>query len=323
VRRHREPEPVPPPLGAIVVDGAGAIANALARAVERLATPAADAVRYETSAAGWIARAAIAAPCARSSTIHEMRLWWTFSTGLLLALAAGAQDEVLAVERREDVRARDAAAQLLRGTKVDFVAAAMTPKDLCRTLALLAASRLNFAFAARGDAAATPAFDLELRHANLWGVMAAVQQATGLRFVYRAGVVFLVGRDDVRPLMHVQVYDLRWACAKLRSFPGPRLELPTGEGEQVPFPPEEETEHTVSGYTAELLETLIKESVAPDSWSDGKASLTNKNGLFVVRQTPAGHAALRRLFDELGLIPLPRVVPAVPARAAPRLRRGR
>jgi hypothetical protein len=231
-------------------------------------------------------------------------------------MAAGAS-------RAEDQRGRDEAVRLLQGTKTDFVAEAMPPKELCKTLALLAANRPNFAFAARGDAAATPAFDLELRHANLWGVMAAVQQATGLRFVYRAGVVFLVGRDDVQPLGYVQVCDLRWVCAKLRSFLGPRLELPTCEGEQVPFPPEEETEHTVSGYTAELLETLIKESVAPDSWSDGKASLTNKNVLFVVRQTPAGHAALRRLLAELGLIPLARVVPAAPARAAPRPRRGR
>jgi hypothetical protein len=198
--------------------------------------------------------------------------------------------------------------RLLQGTRTRFVAEAMTPKELCRSLELLTGNRLDFEFAARGEAAAAPAFDLDLQHGSAFTVMAAAEQATGLRFVYRAGLVFLVGKDEVRPLVHVQVYDLRWACAKLKSFPGPKLELPTGEGEHVLFPPEEETEHTVSGYTAEMLETLIKENVAPESWTGGNASLTNTNGLFVVRQTPAGHAALRRLFDELGLIPLPRVV---------------
>jgi hypothetical protein len=251
---------------------------------------------------------------------------------LVLAVCGGlvrAQDEVLTVERRADLKAQAETIHTLRSVRLDFVAKATTPKDLCRTLSTLTGDKVNFAYVPKPDTP-VPAFDLELRATNLFSVLAAVEMQTGLRFVLRSGVVFLVDKADVHPLTYLQVYDLRAMVMPLRSFPGPKLGLPVPGGEQEPlFPPAEDSGTTVSGFTAEGVETLLKENVTPDQWGSGQASLTNSQGLFIVRQTPAGHRQIRLLLDRLGLLPLPRVVlpgkaarplPKPPAKAPPHSR---
>ena len=157
--------------------------------------------------------------------------------------------------------------------------------------------------AAKVDKVTAP-LDLELKAATPWTVMAVVQQTTGLRFVWRSGVVFLVAKEEVRPLVTLVLYDLRALCAPLKSFPGPRLGLVPG-GTEAEFPPEEDSGTTVSGFTAELIERLIKENVTPEAWATDTVSLTNQNGLFLVRHTPQGHREIARLLDQLGLVPLP------------------
>ncbi len=238
-------------------------------------------------------------------------------TLLLLAIVAvtslPAQDDVLAVERREDVRGRDASIALLRSIRVDWRMREITPKEFCRQLSAATGDKVTFLFAAKGEAAATPSFDLELRTATPLAAMAVVQHMTGLRFVWRSGVVFLVGKDEVRPSTYLRLYDLRPQCAPLKSFPGPKLGLLTPEGTDVVFPPEEDSGTTVSGFTAELVERLIKENVTPEAWATDAVSLMNQNGLLLVRHTPQGHREIAHLLDELGLVPLPRVRKGVAA----------
>ena len=214
-----------------------------------------------------------------------------------------AQDDVLAVERAQDLRGRDAASALLRSIRTDWRLREITPKDLCRLLTIATGDKVAFLAAAKGDAA-TVSLDLELKSATPLTVMAVVQHTTGLRFVWRSGVVFLVAKDEVRPLVLLVLYDLRAQCAPLKSFPGPRLGLVPGGTEAV-FPPEEDSGTTVSGLTAELIERLIKENVTPEVWATDTVSLTNQNGLFLVRHTPQGHREIARLLDQLGLVPLP------------------
>src|SRR5712671_918170 len=208
-----------------------------------------------------------------------------------------AQDDVLAVEKREDLLGRDRLARVLLSQRTDLQAEAMTPKDMCKLLTTLAGGKATFLFAAKGEAAATPAFDLELKSASLLTAMAAVQLRTGLRFVYRDGMVFLVGKDELRPLTYVLIYDLRAAVVPLKNFPGPRLGLD--------HPKQSEGSGT---YTAESITTLIKENVTPELWAGDKVSLSDAHGLFVIRQTIDGHRRIRVLLDELGLMALPRVV---------------
>src|SRR5712671_1704545 len=221
-----------------------------------------------------------------------------------------AQDDVLAVEKREDLLGRDRLARVLLSQRTDLQAEAMTPKDMCKLLTTLAGGKATFLFAAKGEAAATPAFDLELKSASLLTAMAAVQLRTGLRFVYRDGMVFLVGKDELRPLTYVLIYDLRAAVVPLKNFPGPRLGLdhPKQSEGSGTYPAEEDSGTTVSGFTAESITTLIKENVTPELWAGDKVSLSDAHGLFVIRQTIDGHRRIRVLLDELGLMALPRVV---------------
>lgn len=239
----------------------------------------------------------------------------------LLALccsAVPAQDDILAMEKREDQPARDQLVQLLKRTRTDFTTASMTPRDCCRLLTTLCGDKVNFLFMATGDAAATPAFELELKSASLWTVMAAVQRVTGLRFAYRDGVVCMLGKDQLQPLTYLQVYDLRGQVTPLRSFPGPRLGLlGAEEGDKVLYPPAEDSGTTVSGFTAESLEELIRAQVTPELWASDKVSLSNTRGLFVIRQTPAGHQQVRQLLVELGVMSRPRVAVRKPPMAPP------
>jgi hypothetical protein len=223
----------------------------------------------------------------------------------LVAPRLRAQDDIPMVERAQDLRARDAASALLRSSRTDWQLKAITPKDLCRLLATASGDKVSFVAALKGDAATTP-FDVELKAATPLTVMAVTQLTTGLRFVWRSGVVFLVPKEDVHPLVMLVLYDLRALCAPLRNFPGPRLGLERGGTEAV-FPPEEDSGTTVSGFTADFIERLIKEDVTPEAWGNDGISLTNQNGLFLVRHTPQGQREVARLLDQLGLVPLPLV----------------
>jgi hypothetical protein len=233
---------------------------------------------------------------------------------LLLVAGVRAQDDVLAVERREDLRAHEGAVRLLKSARATFHLEATTPRELCRLLATATGDKLSFTCPVKDEDAGAP-IALDLKNASLWSAMAVAQMQTELRFVFRAGVVFLLPKDRIKPLTYLAIYDLRPQCAPLRNFPGPRLGL---RGLEESEGPEEEAESTttVSGFTADAIENLIKEQVTPEQWGSEGVSLTNDSGLFVVRHTLRGHRELRELLDALGLVPLPRTiqVPGPPPR---------
>jgi len=223
---------------------------------------------------------------------------------LFLACSLVAQDEVLVVEQARDVRARDQAARLLRSIRTELRFEGITPRELCRHFALATGDRINFLCAAKGELLTTPV-DVQLGKVSLWGAMAAVQEASALRFVWRDGLVFVVGRDDVKPLAYLQIYDLRPMCAPLKNFPGPDLRL-GGLGDERPlWPEEEDSGTTVSGFTAEGVEELIKQHVTPELWGTAAVSLTNNRGMLVVRHSVQGHREIQRLLRMLGLLPEP------------------
>jgi hypothetical protein len=249
--------------------------------------------------------------------------WPAAALTLFFATVAIAQDDVLAVEQRQDLKARDALVPVLQRTKTDLHWLAITPKDLCRQLEVLSGDKVSFV-CGKTAAAATP-MDLDLKAVTPWSAMAAAQTASGLRFVYRSGVVFLVPKDEVKPLTLLMVYDLRSAVMPVKSFPGPRLGLDAGDN-SAKMPAEEDSGTTVSGFTADGIETLIKAHVTPELWAGDTVSLHQANGLFFVRQTVAGHRELRQFVADLGLVSDPRAIerePAPPAMKPLRRRPGR
>jgi hypothetical protein len=226
----------------------------------------------------------------------------------LLVAPVAAQDDVLIVERPEDLRAYAAAVRQLQRVRADFNIEAASPRELCRLFGTLAGEQLPFSCAVKDDEAGEPV-TLHLKQATLWAAMVASQLQTEHRFVFRAGVVFLLPKSRVQQFRITAIYDLRPQCAPVRNFPGPRLGL-RGLEEQAEDEAAEESTTTVSGFTAEGIETLIREHVTPEQWGNDGVSISNDNGLFVVRHSLSGHRELRRLLDTLGLLPLPRVVRA-------------
>jgi hypothetical protein len=181
------------------------------------------------------------------------------------------------------------------------------PKELCQQLARLSGDKLSFVCAVKGEVAAT-SVDLQLRATTLWSTMAIIGSATALRFVWRSGVVFCVGKDDIKPFTYVEVYDLRPMVTPLHNFPGPRLGL-RGPGDEGPlFPPEEESTTTISGFTAEGVEQLLKDFAAKDTWTRDDVGIVDNRGLLLIRQTPQGHRDVQRLLVQLGLWSPPRVI---------------
>jgi hypothetical protein len=239
-----------------------------------------------------------------------MRVLLAFA--LLSIVPLPAQDDVLAVERREDLSTRDAAARLLQGTRLTVHFEGVQPKELCQLLARLSGDKLSFVCAVKGELAAT-SVDLQLRATTLWSTMALVESATALRFVWRSGVVFCVGKDDIKPFAYVEVYDLRPMVTPLHNFPGPRLGL-RGPGDEGPlFPPEEESTTTISGFTADGVEQLLKDFAAKDTWAHDDVGIVNNKGLLLIRQTPQGHREVQRLLVQLGLWSPPRVIVQTPS----------
>ena len=232
---------------------------------------------------------------------------------LLPFAAVPAQDDVLTVERQGDLRAYAAAARLLKKTRMPLVAEEMSAKQLCRVLTAATGDELTFVCSNK-VADAAPKLTVSLTSASLWSILSIAQVETGLSFVFRFGVVFVVPADEVKPLTHLRMYDLRGHFMPLKSFPGPELTLSLSGDERPLFPEEIVTDQTVSGFTAEGVESLLVENVRPESWAREGAGITNLDGLFLIRQTPQVHREIEAMLVRVGLVAPPRVVRVVPAR---------
>jgi hypothetical protein len=218
---------------------------------------------------------------------------------------------VLSVERPDDLRAHAAAVRLLKKTRMPLVAEEMTAKQLCRRLTAATGDELMFVCSSK-VADAAPKLTVSLTSASLWSILAIAQVETGLRFVFRYGVVFVVPADGVVPLASLRMYDLRGHFMPLRSFPGPELTLSLSGDERPLFPDEIVTDQTISGFTAAGIEALLVENVRPESWARQGVSITNLDGLFLIRQSPQVHREIEAMLVRIGLVAPPRVVRVLP-----------
>lgn len=230
-----------------------------------------------------------------------MRLLAFVAVSLFVAPMTVAQDDVLAIERQKDTRGHRAAVGFLHQQRVTLAVEDLKPKALCRYLTTATGMKLDFHCATR-DSDAAPAINFNLRGTSLWSLMSIAQIETGLRFVYRFGVVFLVKPTDIKPLTRLAIYDLRAECAPLTNFPGPELGLGLARDERPLFPEPTESGTTISGFTADGIEAMLRETVRPDSWDLESVTLSNQNGLFLIRQTPQGHRDIAATMVKMGLM---------------------
>jgi hypothetical protein len=242
---------------------------------------------------------------------------------LVFALAAAAlppaasaqDDEILLIEREVDRSGRDRLLAKLRPVRVTLRADELPARELARHLSAAAGELATFVPFTKGEIADMPALTTDVGELAFPQALAVITRLTTLRFVFRAGLVLVKQNDEVDELLILRIYDVSAAVAPLRDRPGPRLGLEP-PGVETTEEEEGESGKTLSGFTIEKIEDLVRTHVAPDSWDDGRATLRSMNGTLWVRQTDANQRRVAELLATLGVIP-PAVPAARPRRATP------
>ncbi len=226
------------------------------------------------------------------------------SVSLLSSLAlGGGPDDVLLIERMGDARGRARAAQQFAKVRVDLHAEKMSMKDFARFCAAAAGDRFNFIISSKGVALDDlPTVSLTLRKASLLQIMGVVQSTTDIRFVYKAGVVLLKPKDELREAKYLRVYDIRAAVAPLRDHPGPKLGLVPQGSDALDAELPEDGDKTLSGWNIDQVTDLVRNHVAPESWDEAGATISSNRGALWVRQSPRNQKKVRALLLKIGVI---------------------
>ncbi|KAF0245465.1 MAG: hypothetical protein FD180_1584 [Planctomycetota bacterium] len=139
--------------------------------------------------------------------------------------------------------------------------------------------------------------DLVLKH-----VLRLLLQQYDLGYTFENRVLLITQPQLAEGKPVLEVHDVRDLLGKIPDFPGPSMELTAGEGDAGPsttFVPPESEESVVS---AEQLETLIKQNISPQSWTEreGEVSiaLTGNQQLLVVH-TPKVQEEIRGFLSNL------------------------
>lgn len=120
-----------------------------------------------------------------------------------------------------------------------------------------------------------------------------------LRWKIEDGVVKFVTKDELKGGQILSTYEVRDLIHPIPDFPGREMNVAPSGGVQLVD--EEKVEREANIVTADALEQLIRNNVAPASWQeDPQNSLKiTPAGEMVVHQTPEVHEAIKKLLDDL------------------------
>lgn len=225
--------------------------------------------------------------------------------GTSATLRAQRLDEVVVVEHRQDIDARDRIAPVLRASALT-VRARLGIRDVCRLLSRACGDGVTFIVTAADPAAAdSPPLELDLARTTPLQVLALIRDLSDFQAVWRAGCICLVPKSEVKEATWLEMHDVRAATLPLRDFPGPELTLPAAGEQRLPDP-EPEPHTTTSGFDASQLAALVREHAARGTWESDDVSVDAQRGILLVRQTERGHREVKQLLRQLG-VPVPAV----------------
>lgn len=230
-------------------------------------------------------------------------------TALLLSTPSMAQlDDLLVVEKRQDLSARNRLVQHLRGIKVTVNFKDASAKEVVDFLQVVSGKGTNFILSSRtmkdGD---YPTVTMQLNSISIANLMAAYEEQTSLRFSYRAGMVFLKPKDEVKEFTYLRIYDVRAAVMPVKNFK-PRYKFGLrGSGEETVID-EDDGEAEPLMYSAERLIDLIRDNAVKDSWDKDSTSIETMRGILLVKQSVRGHRKVQEILVKLGAIPAVRRV---------------
>lgn len=131
----------------------------------------------------------------------------------------------------------------------------------------------------------------------LTNVLTIIAEIKALTWTVEDGVVKITTPEDARSKVQLQMLDIRDLITPINDFPGEEITL--AGSEQVEAPEEEATGgELTAAIQADKLIQLIQENIAPTQW-EAPASIENKEGTLVVRQTPEVLAQIETLLGDL------------------------
>lgn len=120
-----------------------------------------------------------------------------------------------------------------------------------------------------------------------------------LAYLVEDGIVKVITPEELQEVKTVQLYYIQDLTHPLLSFPGPEINLATGEagwGEE--FGMEEEGGPKI--FEPDRLENLIRENIAAASWEeDPRNRIDHRQGTLIVKQTPEVQDQIAALLDDL------------------------
>jgi type II secretory pathway component GspD/PulD (secretin) len=97
----------------------------------------------------------------------------------------------------------------------------------------------------------------------------------------------------------LRMYDVRALVTPICDYPGEESNLVPSGGFGFGFGDEESLE-PMAYYEIDAISDMIRENVAPESWDELRSvSISDANGVLMIRHTPAVHARIAALLDQL------------------------
>jgi type II secretory pathway component GspD/PulD (secretin)/tetratricopeptide (TPR) repeat protein len=141
---------------------------------------------------------------------------------------------------------------------------------------------------------------LTLPERSVLGILKIIAETReNLRWKIEDGVVKFVTREELVGGQVLRMYEVRDLIRPIPEFPGRDINVSVTGGLFLPEEDLEEREANV--VTSDLLDTLIRNNIAPESWDDDPANSLriNEMGVMIVNQTPEVHAQIRELLTDL------------------------
>jgi type II secretory pathway component GspD/PulD (secretin)/Flp pilus assembly protein TadD len=131
--------------------------------------------------------------------------------------------------------------------------------------------------------------DMELDVALRW-----VLKLADLEYDLRSQAVFVTDHSSLASNVDLAIYDVRDLTTTITDFPGPRIDMGTGQGQVVnPFA----NAQPAASLQAADLQTLIKERLMAAEFADPATSIEENGGKLVVMQRPEVHDRIRQLLQ--------------------------
>lgn len=140
---------------------------------------------------------------------------------------------------------------------------------------------------------------LELPERSVRKILDLISEMSEVRWKVEDGVVKFVTREELRGGQVLKQYEVRDLIQPIPSFPAREINIEPSGG--LFLADEDIQDREANVVTSDLLDDLIRNNIAPESWDEDEANslrITDM-GVMVVNQTPEVHAQISQLLNDL------------------------